>query len=26
MAGKAPRHRWRLRQPRHCGICNLQNL
>ena len=26
MACKAPRHRWHLRQPRHCGTCNLRNL
>jgi hypothetical protein len=26
IAGKVPRHRWHLRQRRHCGICNLQNL
>ncbi len=25
-ACKAPRHRWHLRQPWHCEICNLQNL
>ena len=25
-ACKAPRHRWHLRQRRHRGICNLQNL
>jgi hypothetical protein len=26
IAGKAPWHRWHLRQRRHCPICNLQNL
>ena len=25
IAGKAPRHRWHLRQPWQRGICNLQN-
>jgi hypothetical protein len=26
IAGNAPRHPWHLRQRRHCGIRNLQNL